>query len=552
MAKPTTGETWEEVAVTDWAPATEAEVAMRDALRVDDQEQYFRILSTLDLLLPVSPEPGSGWGTWTAGGRTHVLAFTSPEAMRACLAEHAPGSRTMAYRELAAAWPHLDWWLAVNPGLPIEGYLPAWFVSQLARGDARLPGRASRGTQPPTEPLGRARVSVPPRKLAHSEEQRPSQPVEAAEPTSVFTEPTTAIPIPTVPAQPGPPSERISASIPATPATMVPTQSRTSEPRERTPDDSGFKPANELEEELLAATRAGRHDHFLSTLLLSKVLLPVADGADLRLRPGQEGFGWRTSEEHGETRVAVYTSFERLAEQAGGEVPTIEIRFIQLIRAWPDESWTLVVNPGTPITTTLPGQHLAGLASSAAEFGLDENAGAAGEGASPHRATQSVAEQPVPMQKVVAPSQLSWYLERNYDRVSGFVHREREVTHLRTPAQLVAALGLRYEGSPFDPGADEIYVIRWAAYRPGLYRIPYGGRTEAAMQAMQGWVIERAPFRGNGFAPSDSEDVIAEFKVDSVRLPHGAQLWRLRADGTSELVAVLDADGPHWRKVEEQ
>src|SRR5690606_39719701 len=77
LAKPTTGETWEEVAVTDWAPATEAEVAMRDALRVDDQEQYFRILSTLDLLLPVSPEPGSGWGTWTAGGRTHVLAFTS-------------------------------------------------------------------------------------------------------------------------------------------------------------------------------------------------------------------------------------------------------------------------------------------------------------------------------------------------------------------------------------------------------------------------------------------------------------------------------------------
>ena len=72
------------------------------------------------------------------------------------------------------------------------------------------------------------------------------------------------------------------------------------------------------------------------------------------------------------------------------------------------------------------------------------------------------------------------------------------------------------------------------------------------MAAMEGWVIERPPFRGNGFAPTESTDVIAEFKVDSVRLPHGAQLWRLRADGSSALVAVLDADGPSWRQVGEQ
>ena len=44
------------------------------------------------------------------------------------------------------------------------------------------------------------------------------------------------------------------------------------------------------------------------------------------------------------------------------------------------------------------------------------------------------------------------------------------------------------------------------------------------MRAMEGWVIERPPFRGNGFAPGEGSDVIAEFKVDSARLPHGAQL----------------------------
>src|SRR5947209_4288729 len=74
-------------------------------------------------------------------GRTHVLAFTSPQAMNTCLAEHAGGARRMAYADLAGSWPNPEWWLAINPGLPIEGYLPAWFVSQLSRGDVRLPGR---------------------------------------------------------------------------------------------------------------------------------------------------------------------------------------------------------------------------------------------------------------------------------------------------------------------------------------------------------------------------------------------------------------------------
>ena len=94
-------------------------------------------------------------------------------------------------------------------------------------------------------------------------------------------------------------------------------------------------------------------------------------------------------------------------------------------------------------------------------------------------------------------------------------------------------------------------MLRWPAYRPSLYRIPYGGQNEQALRAMDGWVIERSPFRGNGFAPGEGRDVVAEFKVDSVRLPHGAQLWRIDADGTERMVAIFDNDGPIWRRVGE-
>ncbi|PWU47622.1 hypothetical protein DLJ47_30130 [Micromonospora sp. S4605] len=319
-----------------------------------------------------------------------------------------------------------------------------------------------------------------------------------------------------------------------------------------------FQPANPVEEDLLDAAGAGSTDTFLSTLLLARVLLPVSPESAPGSRPGEPGFVWRTEELDGETFVVVYTSPERLADHTDAPVETVRVRFVQLIRRWPDEAWSFVVNPGTPVGAKLPGEQIVGLANWAAEVGLGDDADnepeapTAPEVAERPRYTPPAADpaRPVVMQKAVAPSQLGYYLERGYDRVSGFVHRASELAHLTTPAQLYEALGLGYPDSPFARNAEEIYLLRWPAYRPSLYRIPYGGQNEAAMRAMEGWVIERAPFRGNGFAPGESSDVVAEFKVDSARLPHGAQLWRIGADGTERMVAVLDTDALLWRRVD--
>ncbi|MEU3452474.1 SseB family protein [Micromonospora sp. NPDC006766] len=807
--------------MTGWEPATEAEVAMRDALRAQDQQLYFRVLTRVDLLLPVAAESPAGrapvgWGTWTTGGRTHILAFSSVTALRACLGDHAGPTRRVPYADLAAGWPNQEWWLAVNPGLPIEGYLPAWFVAQLSRGDVRLPGRTmgararlervgtaawprgsagaadqggtasppsaasadelstvpisisaarpavsgatgpagpppapaadhlsgwldglrrrpdepdpfadngrtgaanGRSGEPPPparsffEPASSRRLSsldpahrageraVPPSRMARGGQPfprrrplnepvpeqptgpsamdagettqalrpdaptRPFQPApaasteeatqalprrrpstgdgpgaderthptfkspgggalppdEAEELPSSIAEPVSGPPAPqrafkpiviegtvieardlTRPAEPpnrlaadpafeapepygvttasaatsamatatGSPhltddTVPLTLDPPAAPAD-VPSGSLFAAPApesvppapESVPAD--FAPANDVEEELLAAASSGSTDSFLSTLLLARVLLPVTVDSAPGSRPGDPGFVWRTEQLDGETYVVVYTSPERLTNRVDPPVDTVRVRFVQLIRRWPDESWSFAVNPGTPVGAKYPGEQVLALANWAAEVGLGDDPESEPE--PPVAEAEPVAEtrpaappvdpsRPVTMQKAIAPSQLAYYLERGYDRVSGFVHRSSELAHLSTPAQLYDALGLGHPDSPFSREADEIYVLRWPAHRPSLYRIPYGGQNETAMRAMEGWVIERPPFRGNGFAPGESTDVIAEFKVDSARLPHGAQLCRIGADGSERLVAVLDTDALLWQRI---
>jgi hypothetical protein len=320
------------------------------------------------------------------------------------------------------------------------------------------------------------------------------------------------------------------------------------------PEAEPFNPANEVERDLHDAADSGNTDRFLSTLLLATVLVPVAHHSRPGSAPGESGFAFRTEQMEGEQYLIVFTSRDRLSEHFSEPTRTVGVRFFELIRNWPDPAWSFAVNPGSPVGAKYPGPQVIALANWATEAGLGAEPAAAAD-APPVPAPAPVndeAQHATVMQKTIPPDQVDYYLERGYDRVAGFVHRATEVEHLRTPAELFGALGLTYDSTPHHPDAKEAHVLRWPAYRPSLYRIPYGGQNEQALKAMDGWVIERAPFRGNGFAPGEGRDVVAEFKVDSVRLPHGAQLWHLDADGNERMVAIFDNDGPTWRRVGEQ
>lgn len=330
---------------------------------------------------------------------------------------------------------------------------------------------------------------------------------------------------------------------------VSPTSEPEPEPEPEPIDFGAYPPANDTERELLEAARNGSSDRVLSTLLLAKVLIPgyTADASQ-----------WPIEEISGGRYLVAFTSKERLAARSEAEQPEPPtLRFTSVIARWPSDDIGFALNPGTPMGKLLGGSEVRGLARSAAEFGLIDDADesestqlvAPPQPAARPAHTSPPAGQPQLMQRTISAAQVSMYLERGYDRVCGFVHRASELSHLSKPIELYRALGLLYPGSPFRADDADVYVLRWPAHPLGLYRIPFGGQSEEAMHAMQGWMIERPPFRGNGFAPSESSDVVAEFKIDSTRLPHGTQLWRLNSEGIETLIALFDADGTRWRRI---
>jgi hypothetical protein len=322
-------------------------------------------------------------------------------------------------------------------------------------------------------------------------------------------------------------------------------------------------------------------DMVVKVLLDATVFLPVWSRTPpaVQTRPGDPSFPWSAVPVRGRPSVLAFTSFDWM-KAAVGTTGFVMPTFAELIAGWPDHDWSVSVNPGTPIELMLSGEQIRTLAASLADRVTDrvaedmppprvpdggppqpvaEPVGIPGRTEAPVEAGVPAAREadgatadPPPgpwaiMQKVVPHDQVGWYLEQAYDRVAGFVYRVQDVVELNTPRLLSESLGLVREGSPFSADDGTIHVIRWPAYRSGLYRVPFGGQSDDALRMWgdSGWVVEPAPFGGDGFAPG-SAGTIREYKVDSMRLPHGSEMYAIGSDGSERFVARYDADRQSW------
>lgn len=417
--------------MNDWQPVTGPETAMLAAATAGDRAALLAALVSGPLLMPVSPAAVAGhepaaWPTGTLDGATHVLAFTSPDAIAACLPGQSLSFRMDSVADLIATWPDPSWVLAVDPGLPIGVRLTAAELRE-------LPDLAVAG-----------------------------------------------------------------------------------------------------EEALREAISRGNPDALTVALLRAEIIVPLRpDGPPTRDLTDPDFPWWVLPDANGQATLSVFTSEERL-HQALGDHDFVVISSLQLAENWPHPGWQLALNPGTPLAADLPGtavRELGGwlgeLRSVMTDTFEQEQRRQFAEEARPFvrpalAARPSAVDPdaphldgpdpnaPVLLQLVIPPMYVTAYLEQGYDRAAGLVHAwwgpGRE-----TPERLYRRLELLGEGSPFSADDDWAVVLRWTP------------DDETPQEWAQG------PPR-----------------MESLVVPGGAGLHRIRADGQEELVAVFDADARRW------
>lgn len=286
-----------------------------------------------------------------------------------------------------------------------------------------------------------------------------------------------------------------------------------------------WNPAGPFEVVLGSAFAAGELAACLSLLRAADFALPISPAAAV----GHQPVAWPTITGEGRTWIVAYTSAQ--AMRAGSRGLTSHHRVVsmaELAAGWPDLHWGLAVNPGLPVRFLLESGTVARLAvPSLAEDHIAEPGPSA----------------PV-LQKLLKPADLYAYLAEGESRVSGYCHHALDVAYIATPRVLADALGRSAEEGVVT-GDGSVNILRWHAAGLNLYRTPYGGTDEETMTAVAGWVIEEPPFVGMGLVPN-VDQVIREYKADSVGLPHGAEIWELTSDGVEHRRAMYDGDLERW------
>jgi hypothetical protein len=132
------------------------------------------------------------------------------------------------------------------------------------------------------------------------------------------------------------------------------------------------------------------------------------------------------------------------------------------------------------------------------------------------------------------------------DLLCGFVVRAADVSWATSPAELFAAHALGFPGSPFSPQSTAIDVLRFAA-TPFTRLVSATGGTTAEGEPFGEGFVEPLPFTGTGFVATGGDHVVPLWWLEPSRVPAGAELWRIHADGADELIATYANVASGWQ-----
>mgnify|MGYP000518821175 CR=1 FL=1 len=289
---------------------------------------------------------------------------------------------------------------------------------------------------------------------------------------------------------------------------------------------SGEQTLSELERNLAIALHNGEQDKCVAALRQSEFVLPITDA----MHEGREPVVWPTiTTPDGRVAIIAFTSVALMQEVSGGRATYGQrTSMAHLCSGWPDNTWILSINPGTPLQ-------------------FEFESGYVGRLACPDLDMQRYAtpDLPIPIvQKPLRIDETAAVLTDTANRISGYVQKSMDTTRFQTPDAMLNACGI-YDHAPYLTEQGSLRLLRWYAVGNELYRVPFGGRDEQQRAATAGWVIEPAPFVGLGMAPHPNS-IVAEYKVNGIVLPDAAEIGELRPDGDYRRVAVFSGDADRW------
>jgi hypothetical protein len=114
-------------------------------------------------------------------------------------------------------------------------------------------------------------------------------------------------------------------------------------------------------------------------------------------------------------------------------------------------------------------------------------------------------------------------------RMWGLCSRLVDVTAADSGAQARAYHGLAEDELNF-PAGDGLFVLRFQAHWPALFKASFGGRSTAAAARLGSTLVLPDPFLGTGYT-NYAPAAVPEYWLELTDVPVGAEIWHFAEDG---------------------